>query len=88
MCQDQSRLLRADIIIMVPSCVVGVNGSGCEKKSTAGIEAGIEMAASKILAAPGISIIIISYISLGAILLPSLLDQTQTQIKNGCFNSK
>ena len=64
-----------DIIIMVPSQAVGVNGSDCEKKkkSTAGSKAGREVASSEISAAPGISIIIISYISLGAILLPSLL---------------
>lgn len=58
------------------------------KKRGAGSTPGIEVAASEISAAHGISIIIISYISLGAIPLPSLLDQTQTQIKNGCFNSK
>lgn len=52
-------------------------------------KARIEVAASEISAAHGISITIISYISLGAIsFLPSLLDQTPTQIKNGCFNSK
>lgn len=57
--------------------------------STAGSEARIEVAASEISAAPGTSIIIFSYINLEAIFfLPSLLQQTQTQIKNGCLNSK
>ena len=53
-----------------------------EKKSTGGSEAGPEVAASEISAAPGITIIIISYISLRPILLPSLLDQAQIQVKN------
>lgn len=44
-----------------------------KKKSTAGGKAGREVASSEISVAPGIYIIIISYISLGAILLPSLL---------------
>ena len=44
-----------------------------KKKSTAGSKAGREVASSEISVAPGIYIIIISYISLGAILLPSLL---------------
>lgn len=48
-------------------------GKKRERKRTAGSEAGIEVAASEIWPAHGISIIIISYISLGAILLPSLL---------------
>lgn len=40
---------------------------GEKKKSTAGSEARIEVAASEISAAPGTSIIIISYINLEAI---------------------
>lgn len=61
---------------------MGVNGSGCEKISIAGSETRLEVAASEISAAPRISIIIISYISLGAILLPSLLDQAQSRMKD------
>lgn len=82
---------RGDIIIMVPSYAAGVNGRGRgkkKKKRQASSEAGIEVAAGEASPAPGISIIIISSISLGAILLPSHRDQTQTPIKNGCFNSK
>lgn len=59
-----------------------------KEKRQASSEAGIEVAAGVVLPAAGISIIIISYISLGAILLPSRPDQTQTPIKNGCLNSK
>lgn len=61
---------------------MGVNGSGCEKESIAGSETRLEVAASEISAVARISVIIISYISLGAILLPSLLDQAQSRIKN------
>lgn len=65
-----------------------VGGKKKEEKRSSGSKAQMEVAASEVSPAPGISIIIISSISLRAIPLPSLRDQPQTPIKNGCFNSK
>lgn len=61
--------------------MVGVNGSDCEKYILEAAKLD-QVAASENMAVPGISIIIISYISLRAILLPSLLDPGSNSSKN------
>lgn len=86
MCQDQSWLLKAEILSEWfhhrQWVLMEVAVEKTKTKSAAGSEAGIEVAASELSAACGTSLVIISYISLKAIFfLPSLLHQTQNSNK-------